>query len=222
MPTNDGRLDDDSIGEWLELKHLTLFECCYLATGYDPAAAPSHFRALDFIAFEPPRPAYRAVGELAVRAVCDLHERRLTAHLPHIIWPNQMPTDIADREWTFEVLAFMKWARRQRNQPGVSLDERVMTAAFPPPPATTRGAATAERHSANREDVLLAAIALLIAQPASCKTTAGRTTNQSVADAVVEHHRLFWPALDRPPLGRKTIAELVGRYVKRAKGQGNP
>jgi hypothetical protein len=87
------------------------------------------------------------------------------------------------------------------------------------PQKTKRSHAQEERHAANREEVLGAALAVLAAYPKECTDARnGKIAANKIADKIDDQGHKFWNGGDMP-LKKETVTEHIRKWLRKTVGE---
>lgn len=72
----------------------------------------------------------------------------------------------------------------------------------------------AERHAANREQVLGAALSVVTQWPNQCQNKSGKFEATKIAKLIDEKSLLYWPETGEAPLGREKMEREISKWIK--------
>lgn len=70
-----------------------------------------------------------------------------------------------------------------------------------------------EVNAKKREEILGAAIAVLVAYPEKCRTKGGKVQGSKIKDVIEEKAPIWWEEKGEPPLKSNEISKLINRYI---------
>jgi len=72
-----------------------------------------------------------------------------------------------------------------------------------------------ERHAANREQILGAALSVLAQYPDKCKNQKGKIVAAKISVLIDEKAPLFWESTGEPPLSVNVMTRLISEWIKK-------
>jgi hypothetical protein len=115
---------------------------------------------------------------------------------------------VFDSTVTEEILVENVRLKEQINQ----MNQTIQTLSRQPIHKKTHG--NAERFARNREEVLGAALSVIVQWPKQCKNSSGKFEATKIAKLIDEKSLLYWPETGEPPLGREKMEREISKWIK--------